>query len=98
MKKRSRVSLKHVAAVGTVLLLVAAFTLVYALPVLGETGAGGCLQASCSFNVGLAVGLAKGHLAHGRWHAKAGYNASVCTTELDVDGPGPDRSGHAGLH
>jgi hypothetical protein len=41
MKKHSRVSLKHVAAVGTVLLLVAAFTLVYALPVLGETGAGG---------------------------------------------------------
>jgi hypothetical protein len=38
MKKRSRV--KHVAAVGTVLLLVAACTLVYARPALGQTSAG----------------------------------------------------------
>ena len=41
MKRRSRVSLKHVAVVGTILLLVATFNLVHAFPVMGETSTGG---------------------------------------------------------
>src|SRR6476646_9289067 len=41
MKRRSRMSLRHMAAVGTVVFLVATFTLAYAFPVMGKTNAGG---------------------------------------------------------